>query len=82
METQPNTYVPPPTHITKIYLKDLMKETAIFHECDLAVVDSIGYIEDKMDLCFWLYERAAISGCRLLLGGCSNEGEVTDILAG
>ncbi len=44
------------------------------------MIDSIGYIEDRVDLCFWLYEQAMVNGCSMVLGGCSHEGDVTSIL--
>ena len=46
----------------------------------MAVVDSVGYIDDNPELCFWLYEQAVGKGCRLILGGCSSEEDVTEAL--
>ena len=54
-----------------------MKHEEIFEESDFVVVDSIGYIEERVELCFWLYEKAILNGCQIMMGGCSNEGEVT-----
>ena len=51
-----------------------------FEGSQLVFVDSIGYIEDKVDLCFWIYEQGMLEGCRLVLGGCDRDSKVTDIL--
>jgi hypothetical protein len=64
--------VPPPSLIKKIYTKDLENHSDIFKEGELIVIDSVGYIEDKVDLTFWLYEQAMTNGCILVLGGCSD----------
>lgn len=46
----------------------------------MIVVDAVGYIEDRTDLVFWLYEQAILNDCFLVLGGCSDEGDVTAVL--
>ena len=47
--------MPPPSSVRKIYTKDLGEHGEIFKEGEVVVVDSVGYIEDRVDLVFWLY---------------------------
>ena len=72
--------MPPPSLIRKIYTKDLSTHGDIFREGEVIVVDAVGYIEDRTDLVFWLYEQAILNDCFLVLGGCSDEGDVTAVL--
>ena len=80
VEAPPPTFVPPPSLVKKVHLRDLTSNSEIFDQSDLAVVDSVGYIDDNPELCFWLYEQAVGKGCRLILGGCSSEEDVTEAL--
>ena len=57
-----------------------MKDPTIFNDCELTIIDSIGYIDDNAPLCFWLYEQAILNSSRVLLGGCS-DGEMTSIFS-
>lgn len=55
LESQPSTYVPPPSLIQKLHAKDLIQQADLLKNAELVVVDSVGYIEDRVELCFWLY---------------------------
>lgn len=43
------------------------------------MVDSLGYISDRADLCFWLYQQAMLKGARVVLAGCCEDDEVTKV---
>jgi hypothetical protein len=46
----------------------------------MVIIDSVGYVEERVELCFWLYEQAMLSGRSLVMGGCSEKGDVTQVL--
>jgi len=56
VETQPSTYTPPPSLAKKLHPMNLKNEKNPFEGIDWIVVDSIGYIEDTIDLCYWIHE--------------------------
>lgn len=43
------------------------------------MIDSVSYISERPDLCFWLYQQAMLKGCQLVLGGSSDDDQVTRI---
>lgn len=69
-ELTPATYASPPSMARKIYAEDLMKEDTIVKKGQVLIVDSIGFIDDNVELCFWLYEQAMANSCRVIFGGC------------
>lgn len=56
-----------------------MEENHLFNNGDVVVIDSLGYVEEKVELWFWLYEQAMLEECRIIFGGCPDSGEATKI---
>jgi len=70
MESTPQSYVSPPSAVKKIYAKDLMNDESIIPENQIIIIDSISFIDERIDLCFWIYEQSMRKNNRIILGGC------------
>jgi hypothetical protein len=44
------------------------------------IVDSISFIDEDVELCFWLYEQAMSQSCKVIFGGCLDQSEIARIL--